>query len=258
VQLDHEFTVPVPIGQAWPVLMDVERIAPCMPGATVTKVDGRDVEGTVKVKVGPIVVIYGGTATFLEMDEAGRRAVIEARGRETRGSGTASARVTTQLHEADGKTRVTVSTDLSITGKPAQFGRGVMSDVGAKLLSQFADCLSHELAGSAGGPAGNTAAPAQPTTAPAVPAGGSAAAAPAGPATAAPADTAPTSVLDAVGPAGRGTPQPAAGKAAGARPSQDAIDLLGTAGVPVLKRLAPVLAAAALLVLLVVVLRRRR
>jgi len=139
VQLDYDFTVPVPASQAWPVLMDVERIAPCMPGATVTRVDGRDVEGTVKVKVGPIVVTYRGTATFLEMDEAARRAVIEARGRETRGSGTASARVTTQLHDEGEKTRVTVSADLSITGKPAQFGRGVLSDIGAKLLGQFAD-----------------------------------------------------------------------------------------------------------------------
>jgi carbon monoxide dehydrogenase subunit G len=238
VQLDHEFTVPVPAAAAWPVLMDVERIAPCMPGATVTKVEGRDVEGTVRVKVGPIVVTYGGTATFLEMDEAARRAVIEARGRETRGSGTANARVTTQLHEEDGKTRVTVSTDLSITGKPAQFGRGVMSDVGAKLLGQFADCLSTQLASVAGGPDRVATTPAE------------AAAAPAGPAMpAAPADAAarpaPASVLDAR-------------TAAASRPNEDAIDLLGAAGVPVLKRLAPVLAAAALLAVLVAILRRRR
>ena len=147
MQLDHEFTVPVPAAQAWSILLDVERIGPCMPGATVTKVDGRDIEGTVKVKVGPITVTYSGTATFLETDEAARRVVLEARGRETRGSGTASARVTAQLHDEGEKTRVTVSTDLTVTGKPAQFGRGVMSEVGAKLLGQFADCLSRELAG---------------------------------------------------------------------------------------------------------------
>ena len=242
MQLDYEFTVPVPVSQAWPVLMDVERIAPCMPGATVTSVDGRDVEGTVKVKVGPIVVTYRGTATFLEMDEAARRAVIEARGRETRGSGTASARVTTQLHDEGEKTRVTVSADLSITGKPAQFGRGVMSDVGAKLLGQFADCLSRELAGPAASPATDSAAPAAPDTAPAAPAG----------------EQAPASVLDAAGMPGSSAAVPAAQKAAGTRPTEDTIDLLGTAGIPVLKRLAPALVAAALLALLVAVLRRRR
>jgi uncharacterized protein len=236
VQLDHEFTVPVPASQAWSVLMDIERIAPCMPGATVTKVEGRDVEGTVKVKVGPITVTYGGTATFLEMDEAARRAVVEARGRETRGSGTASARITTQLHEEDGKTRVTVSTDLSITGKPAQFGRGVMSDVGAKLLGQFADCLSTQFSGVAGGPDSAARTRPESAAAPALSAAGSAGALGA--------DSAPASVLDA------GT--------AGGRPTDDAIDLLGAAGVPVLKRLAPVLAAAALLTLLVAILRRRR
>jgi carbon monoxide dehydrogenase subunit G len=260
VQLDYEFTVPVPASQAWPVLMDVERIAPCMPGATVTRVDGSDVEGTVKVKVGPIVVTYSGTATFLDMDEAARRAVIEARGRETRGSGTASARVTTQLHDEGEKTRVTVSADLSITGKPAQFGRGVMSDVGGKLLGQFADCLARELAGPAAGEAPGTA-PAAPNSAPAAPAGQSVG------------EKAPASLLDATGPPGQAAPspaaqkpaaqkpaaqKPAAQKAAGTRPTADTIDLLGAAGVPVLKRLAPALVAAALLALLVAVLRRRR
>jgi carbon monoxide dehydrogenase subunit G len=146
VQLDHEFTIPVPVAEAWPVLLDVERIAPCMPGATVTKVDGPNIEGTVKVKVGPVTVSYNGTATFLETDEAARRVVLEARGKESRGSGTASARVTAQLHDEGGKTRATVSTDLSITGKPAQFGRGVMADVGNKLLGQFSDCLARKLA----------------------------------------------------------------------------------------------------------------
>ena len=148
MQLDHEFTVPVPAAQAWPVLLDIDRIAPCMPGATVTKIDGDDFEGTVKVKVGPITVTYGGSASFLEKDESARRAVIEARGRETRGSGTATARVTAQLFDEGSSTRVVVNTDLSVTGKPAQFGRGVMSDVGGKLLGRFADCLATELAGS--------------------------------------------------------------------------------------------------------------
>ena len=146
MQLDHEFTVPVPAAQAWPVLLDIERIAPCMPGATITKVDGDDFEGTVKVKVGPITVTYGGTASFLEKDESARLVVVEARGRETRGSGTATARVTAQLFDEGDRSRVGVTTDLSITGKPAQFGRGVMNDVGTKLLGRFADCLAAQLA----------------------------------------------------------------------------------------------------------------
>jgi len=146
MKLDHEFTVPVPAAQAWPVLLDIERIAPCMPGATVTKVDGDDIEGTVKVKVGPITVTYGGSATFLEKDESARRAVVEARARETRGTGTATARVTAQLFDEGDRSRVAVTTDLAITGKPAQFGRGVMNDVGAKLLGRFADCLAAQLA----------------------------------------------------------------------------------------------------------------
>jgi hypothetical protein len=223
------------------------------------------------------VVTYSGTATFLDMDEAARRAVIEARGRETRGSGTASARVTTQLHDEGEKTRVTVSADLSITGKPAQFGRGVMSDVGAKLLGQFADCLSRELAGPAAspatGPATGSAAAAPDTGSP--PPGTAAATpetVPGAPDTAAGApDTAPTvaagespgeqepgSGLDAAGLPGPNAPTPPAHQTSGTRPTEDTIDLLGAAGIPVLKRLAPALAAAALLALLLTVLRRRR
>ena len=148
MRLDHEFTVPVSAAQAWPILLDIDRIAPCMPGATITKVDGDDFEGTVKVKVGPITVTYGGTASFIEKDESQRIAVLEARGRETRGSGTATATVTAQIFdEGESSARVAVSTDLSITGKPAQFGRGVMNDVGGKLLGRFADCLAGQLAG---------------------------------------------------------------------------------------------------------------
>ncbi len=247
MQLDHEFTIPVPVAEAWPVLLDVERIAPCMPGATVTKVDGTNIEGTVKVKVGPITVSYNGTATFLETDEAGRRVVLEARGKESRGSGTASARVTAVLHDEGDKTRATVNTDLSITGKPAQFGRGVMADVGNKLLGQFSDCLARKLtAGSAVDEPAPVAAPG--TTSPAGdtgPAGATGHSAEAAKA------AAPASVLDA--PAGRHRPV-----AAAERETDDAIDLLGAAGVPVLKRLAPVLGGVLLLVLLLGALRRRR
>jgi carbon monoxide dehydrogenase subunit G len=248
VQLDHEFTVPVPAAQAWPVLLDIDRIAPCMPGATVTKVEGDDFEGTVKVKVGPITVTYGGSASFLEKDESARRAVIEARGRETRGSGTATARVTAQLFDEGESTRVTVNTDLSITGKPAQFGRGVMSDVGGKLLGRFADCLATELAGEPSAPA--------PAPAEAVPASAEA------PAPAAVLDAQPASATREAAPAGTRTPAATAGSVTTAappgRPEAEAIDLVETAGGAVAKRVVPVLGVLALLAVLVAVLRRRR
>jgi len=250
VQLDHEFTVPVPAAQAWPVLLDIDRIAPCMPGATVTKVEGDDFEGTVKVKVGPITVTYGGSASFLEKDESARRAVIEARGRETRGSGTATARVTAQLFEEGASTRVVVNTDLSVTGKPAQFGRGVMNDVGGKLLGRFADCLAGQLAGDqAPAPA---AAPPQ-----AVPASQEA------PAPAAVLDAQPASAAQQAPPAGTRAAATAAraGDAAArpaARPEAEAIDLVETAGGAVAKRVVPVLGLLALIAVLVAVLRRRR
>jgi carbon monoxide dehydrogenase subunit G len=122
MRLDHEFQVPVSAAQAWPILLDIDRIAPCMPGATITKVDGDDFEGTVKVKVGPITVTYGGTASFLEKDESQRIAVIEARGKETRGSGTATARVTAQLFDEGATSRSTSATSCS-TASPTAWPR---------------------------------------------------------------------------------------------------------------------------------------
>ena len=147
MQLEHRFTVPVPVAQAWDALLDVERIAPCMPGATVDSFDGETIEGKVKVKVGPIQVTYAGTAKFVEKDAAARRAVIDASARESRGAGTAAATITTVLTGSGDSTDVTVTTDLQITGKPAQFGRGVLADVGDKILGKFADCLAGELSG---------------------------------------------------------------------------------------------------------------
>jgi uncharacterized protein len=146
MELEHRFTVPVPAVQAWEALLDVERIAPCMPGATVDSFDGETIEGKVKVKVGPIQVTYAGTAKFVEKDAASRRAVIDASARESRGAGTAAATITAVLTDAGSATDVTVTTDLQITGKPAQFGRGVLTDVGDKILGKFADCLAGELA----------------------------------------------------------------------------------------------------------------
>jgi carbon monoxide dehydrogenase subunit G len=145
MQLEHEFTVPVPIEQAWDVLLDVERLAPCMPGAVLDEVRGDEFDGRVKVKVGPITVTYGGTASFLEKDEENRRLVIKAAGKEAKGAGTAAATITAVLKGSGDETHVTVSTDLAITGRPAQFGRGVMVDVSNKLLGMFTDCLSEQI-----------------------------------------------------------------------------------------------------------------
>ena len=142
MELEHQFTVPVPVDRAWEVLLDVEKIAPCMPGAVIDSVDGDSFTGQVKVKVGPITVAYAGKASFLEKDATAHRAVVEAKGRETRGSGTAAATVTASMADEGGSARVTVVTDLAITGRPAQFGRGVLNDVGNKLIGQFADCVA--------------------------------------------------------------------------------------------------------------------
>ncbi|MFF4726908.1 SRPBCC family protein [Streptomyces mirabilis] len=145
MELHHEFTVPVPVDDAWRALLDVERIAPCMPGATVDDYDGKTVTGSVKVKVGPITVTYRGTAVFEEQDESAHRMVLIANGKETRGQGTARATVTGTLAERDGGTAVSVRTDLTVTGRPAQFGRGVMAEVGDKLVGQFAECLARRI-----------------------------------------------------------------------------------------------------------------
>src|SRR4051794_33588437 len=165
MKLEHEFTVPTSVDEAWKVLLDVERVAPCMPGATLLTVDGDDFTGTVKVKVGPIQVTYKGQAKFAELDESAHRAVIEASGKEARGSGTAAATVTAILTSAGAaSTTVKVETDLNVTGRPAQFGRGVMAEVGGKLIGQFAKCLAEELAAPATEPTRPLAAPPLPPT----------------------------------------------------------------------------------------------
>ncbi|MFY9927008.1 MAG: SRPBCC family protein, partial [Streptosporangiaceae bacterium] len=149
MQLQNEFTVPSPVSEVWKTLLDVERIAPCLPGATVDRVDGDEVTGRVKIKVGPITASYAGTARFVTKDESAHRFVLQASGRETRGSGTASATVEVRMSEDESATRVTVSTELDITGRQAQFGRGVMADIAARLTDQFASCLAAQLTGSA-------------------------------------------------------------------------------------------------------------
>ncbi|WP_327321542.1 SRPBCC family protein [Streptomyces sp. NBC_01210] len=221
MELQNSFTVPVPVDAAWRVLLDIERVAPCMPGATVDSVDGETVNGAVKVRVGPITVTYRGTATFQEKDESAHRIVLAAQGKEVRGQGTARATVTGTLADRDGGTAVSVVTDLTITGRPAQFGRGVMAEVGDKLIGRFADCLSQQLAGAE--PA--TDAPAE---------------AAAEPSSREPSGTEPSVV------AGAGTRE------------AEPIDLLRTAGMPIAKRVAGALVVAALAALTVILIRRKR
>ncbi len=217
MQLENEFSVPVPVTQAWSTLLDVQRIAPCMPGATVERVDGDEVAGRVRVKVGPIALSYAGTARFITRDAAEHRIVLEASGRETKGSGTAAAKVETQMIDEGSATRVKVLTDLDVTGKPAQFGRGVMSDVAGKLTDQFAACLAKQVQAPDGaGAAAGGGAPGQASQAAEVP----------GP--------------SASQPAGQGTVTALPGATAVEQP--DSLDLIGTVAMPLVKRFAPALA----------------
>jgi len=158
MELKHSFTVPVPVDRAWDVLLDVERVAPCMPGATLDSVDGDDITGKIKVKVGPISMVYAGKAHFTERNREAGVVTLEASGKETRGAGTASASVRSELTGDGDQTHVTVLTNLSVTGKPAQFGRGVLNEVGGKLIDIFADNLAEMLAADESGPAATTAA----------------------------------------------------------------------------------------------------
>jgi len=227
MELSNEFRVPVPVDEAWAVLTDVERIAPCMPGAQLQEVEGDEYRGIVKVKVGPITAQYKGKAKFVELDAASKRAVLLAEGRETRGQGNATATITASL-EADGEgTQVHVLTDLAVTGRVAQFGRGVLADVSAKLLDQFVACLESDvLSGEAvdtvpADTTGNGERPEQPV-----------------------AMEAPATIA-----------APASGpRQIESRPAE-AVDLLQTAGTPVAKRLLPLVAVGFLILLF---LRRRK
>ena len=225
MELQHSFSVPVDVDRAWAVLVDIEQVAPCMPGAALDTVDGDEFTGSVKVRLGPIGITYKGKARFVEKDQVAHRAVIDAQGKDARGNGTASATVTATLHPQDDGTRVEVNTDLAITGKPAQFGRGVMVDVGNKLIGQFADCLAGKLAKPAG-PAADGPAPAAPAAVSGPPLAASQPDTP---------QTSPEAPAEEVAP----------------------IDLMASAGPAVLKRLAPVALLLAVLVL-VIVFRRRR
>ena len=147
MELSHQFTVPIGVEETWAHFNDIASVAECFPGAVVTEADESSFSGSVKVKLGPIALQYNGSGTFVEKDEAAHRFVVDAKGKDKRGNGTAGAKVVVTMTDAAGATDVTVDTDLAITGKPAQFGRGVMQDVSDKLLGQFVACLEQRLAG---------------------------------------------------------------------------------------------------------------
>ena len=288
MELTNDFRVGVPVEQAWEVLTDVERIAPCMPGAQLQEIEGDEYRGLVKVKVGPITAQYKGAARFLERDEAGHRAVLRAEGRETRGQGNANATITAQLESDGDGTKISVATDLTITGRVAQFGRGVLADVSAKLLGQFADCLESKLLAGEGEGSPGAGAPA----ADAGVASTSPGAAPTGsaPVTAAPRDiasegaaaTLQTDLAEGTDWPGQTASSGSSAPSEAAAPSTDdpdrarangtsgpsvrvvdsheaePVDLLEAAGAPVAKRLAPAVVGLTALWLLSVFLRRRR
>ena len=240
MDLNHSFTVPASVADTWQTFEDIESVAGCFPGATVTEVDGNDFKGTCKVKLGPIALVYAGSGTFLEKDEAARTFVIEAKGKDKRGNGTAGAKVTaTFAEEAPESTRVDVATDLAITGKPAQFGRGVIEDISNKLLQQFVTCLQDKVGAAPEpepAPAPAEEAPAAAGATEAALASGGDEAAGAGPVTGSapqPGTTEPPT------PPAPPRPAPAAaGASAGtssSRPSDDALDL-GATVLPILAK----------------------
>jgi len=235
IELDNSFTVPVPPEQAWDVLLDVETIAPCMPGASVTSVDGDEIQGQVKVKLGPLSLTYKGTAKFTEKDEENLTLAIEASGKETRGAGTASANVQAALKPADdtGSTLVSIHTSLNVTGRPAQFGRSLLPEVSGKLIAQFAANLEALIA------ADNVTSPAAPA--------------------AETEEAAEVPVVTSADPVVEATPAPepvAAPVPTPAPKQEESLNAVKFIVVPVLKRIAPVAVVGAVGAGIVIILRR--
>ncbi len=254
MKLDNEFTVGVPVEQAWAVLTDLELIAPCMPGAQLTGVNDGVYTGKVKIKVGPVTAEYAGTARFTEKDDVAYRAVIDARGRDSRGQGNANAVIAAQLRADGSGTVVTVGTDLSIAGRIAQFGSGMMKEVSAKLLGQFVECLEQKLGSGAQAPPAGGAAGAS---------GG--AAAPSGGAAVTDADNGPGPGIDGdpAGPGGSPAADSAAATGTGAAPAAALrsavsgepapLDLMSLARSSIYRRVIPLAIAVIVIVVIIVV-----
>jgi len=232
MEITDSFRVSTPIDATWKVMLDIEGIAPCMPGAQLQEIEGDEYRGVVKVKVGPITAQYKGTARLAEVDEANRRIVIDASGRDTRGQGNAKATIVVTMTPEGGGTKVDVATELSITGKVAQFGRGVLVDVSSKLMGQFVENVERDVLSTAGG--GDTSHAGGPYE----------------------------QALESAVPAAAATAAPAVTPAAsGPRRIDSAevepVDLLGVAGAPVTKRLLPIGIGALVLFILWRLLRGR-
>lgn len=246
MELTNDFRVALPIERAWAVFTDVERIAPCLPGAQLQEVEGDEFRGIVKVKVGPITAQYKGRAKFLSLDPEGHVAVLRAEGRETRGQGNANATITATLTPDGEGTAVAIVTDLAVTGRVAQFGRGVLADVSAKLLDQFVVDLEKTVL---------VDEPAAPE--------------PAAPVEAVDVEledpieaTRPDAEAPGVPETADAAPEADATPAAGVRkidsPEPEPVDLLDTAGTPVVKRVGPILMAVAALWILKKLLTRKK
>jgi carbon monoxide dehydrogenase subunit G len=248
MELKNEFRVAVPVDEAFGVLTNVERIAPCMPGAQLQEIESDEYRGIVKVKVGPITAQYKGAARFVELDKDAHRAVLRAEGRDTRGQGNANATITAELEPDGDGTNVTVVTDLTVTGRVAQFGRGVMADVSTKLLGQFVECLEHEVLAAAAGPSDGADTPNPAESTETLESTESTE-------TAEPKPT--TEATSPNGPAAT-TTEPEATVRRIESPDAEPVDLLDAAGAPVAKRAVPVVVGVVAFLWLVRVFVRRR
>ncbi|MPY78592.1 MAG: carbon monoxide dehydrogenase [Actinophytocola sp.] len=228
MQLEHEFAVDAPIDEVWQALQDPERVAPCLPGATLTGVEGDTFTAKVKVKLGPVMMQYKGTGEFVEKDESAHKLVISASGKDVRGAGTASTTSTVTLTGNGERTTGSVVSEVKVTGKPAQFGRGLISEVSGRLLAEFAANLAGELAPKQTATSGVTG-------------------------TAATTESAPDTMAAEEARVSGAAPDEAS--MSGAAPEREPIDLMGVAGAPVLKRAAPILAVVAAIIVIVVIAR---
>ena len=276
MKINNEFTVSAPVEQAWETMLNLERIAPCLPGAAIQEEKGDgEYDGTMKVKIGPITANYKGTVKFEEVDEENHRAVLQATGRDARGQGTASATIASTLQEEGDGTKVSVETDMKLTGRAAQFGRGIAQDVATKMLDQFASCLEQEITGgpeegaaaaeptgeengsrdgsqqeeappsAAGGTAGRVISSEDPT----VMAGGTVEGA---------VVTGSRSSEGSEGTPTTETEQPSAPREAPPREEPEAFDIGAASQEAILKRARPLLIGAGVLLVLIWLLRRRR